>query len=144
MPPHPLPDALAVLPGSWMIRTTPNGGRWRDNSLSMELPKKAGGAARRAGEGATWGRGSKGEERLGQRARKSFWNQGPGKSLSNLPHPVVHIFVACLPTTLAWPQMAVCRRHQSGSSSLLYYLGCGLFPFPNGCMSSCPWKNPEV
>lgn len=28
------------------------GGKWRDN-MSMELPKKAGGAARRAGEGAT-------------------------------------------------------------------------------------------
>ena len=33
-----------------MIRTKPNRGRLRDNSLSMELPKKAGGAARKAGE----------------------------------------------------------------------------------------------
>ena len=128
-----------------MIRTKPDGSRLRDNSLSMELPKKAGGAARRATEpGQHEAVGLRERRDSDIKAHKSFWSQSPGDPLSNLHHPVVQIFAACLPTTLARPQMAACRRHQAGSSSRLYYLGCGLFPFPNGGMSSCPWKNPEV
>lgn len=106
------------------------------------FPKKACGASRRAGQprqheamGLREGRESgKGLERVSE-AKVLESNYLPASNCGP--------YFCRLPTHNLGQatQRATCRRHQAGSPSTLYYLGCGLFQFPNGCMGSCPWKN---
>lgn len=113
-------------------RTQPNRDRWKDNSKSVKGFQGGECVANRSGKLGTGSRAGH-----GSRAEKESRNSEVKVLESNyLPVP------SCCPYSLpiALGQSQKVKWHQAGSQSLFYYLVCGLFPFPNGYMSSCPWK----
>lgn len=119
-----------------------SGGRLRDNGLSTGgSQRSSGGAARRAGQPGKGDMGLRDGTGLGK---------GLGR-VSRVKVPESHYPPASscrhfcnLPQQPRPSHKWRVQRHPAGSPTSFHYLGWGLFPFPSGCMTSCPWKNPGV